>query len=213
VKKQRVNPRFGQPLPGCATVPLFTTKVRCPKAIFTIETAVTVSGRRSKSMASRQSAPITTLVSRDSSANPVEMSKPSPLQFPLVAGGFFGMTGVAIGALGTHRLQPILDANGMGHAWETGSRYQLYHALALLAIAGINAGANASTTSPTRWAGRCWSVGIVLFSGSLYWLALVGPRPYAVVFFTPIGGVALLVGWGCILWAGFRASMSADPKS
>ena len=83
--------------------------------------------------------------------------------------------------------------------FETGARYQMYHALALLGVAwGIE-----------RWPNRAWRVagwsfvvGIVLFSGSLYLLALSGARWLGAI--TPFGGVAFLVGWGLLGWAGWR---------
>jgi uncharacterized membrane protein YgdD (TMEM256/DUF423 family) len=126
------------------------------------------------------------------------MSSSSPQRFPLLAGGCFGLTGVGLGALGAHRLEPLLAERGMTHAWETGSRYHLYHALALLALAAIMRNGSA----PLDWAARCWSVGIVLFSGSLYWFALGGPHP--LVYLTPVGGLTLLAGWFFVIAAGLK---------
>jgi uncharacterized membrane protein YgdD (TMEM256/DUF423 family) len=86
----------------------------------------------------------------------------------------------------------------MTHAWETGSRYHLYHAIALLALAAIMR----KGSTPLHWAARCWSVGILLFSGSLYWFALGGPHP--LVYLTPVGGLTLLAGWFCVIAAGLK---------
>ena len=122
-------------------------------------------------------------------------------RFSLLAAGFFGLTGVALGALGAHKLEPLLAERGMLHAWETGARYHMMHAVALLGIAAWQQ-ARGRDSGAALWAARLWSVGIVLFSGSLYGLALGGPRWLGPV--TPLGGVALLAGWGCVIamaWA------------
>jgi uncharacterized membrane protein YgdD (TMEM256/DUF423 family) len=79
-------------------------------------------------------------------------------------------------------------------AWETASRYHLFHSVALLGIAAlIRASPSGSGNAQLTWAARCWCIGMILFSGSLYWLALGGPRWLGPV--TPIGGVALMAGW------------------
>lgn len=139
------------------------------------------------------------------------MSLTVPKRFPLLAAAFFGATGVGLGALGAHALQPLLDERGMSHTWETGARYHVYHAIALLALAGVMATWDQSRIRLLRWATWCWSVGIILFSGSLYWLALLGPRPRLIVFATPAGGLALLAGWICVLVAALRLRGSEGP--
>lgn len=122
---------------------------------------------------------------------------------PLLAAGFFGLSGVALGALGAHALAVSLAARGMTHAWETAAKYHLLHAVALL-VTGLwlrfpAGGAPAAAARRLAWAVRCWSAGIVLFSGSLYWLASGGPRWLGPI--TPLGGIALMAGWGLILAA------------
>lgn len=85
----------------------------------------------------------------------------------------------------------------MINAWETAVRYQLAHTVALLAVA-MFAGACDPTTG--RWlhrAGWWWTLGIVLFPGSLYALALGGPRWLGPV--TPLGGLAFIIGWAMLL--------------
>jgi uncharacterized membrane protein YgdD (TMEM256/DUF423 family) len=122
--------------------------------------------------------------------------------FPLLAAGVLGLTGVAIGAFGAHALKATLIERGMMQAWETGSRYHLFHAVALIGVAAWTLAANGS--SGTRfmfWAARLWCIGVVLFSGSLYWLALGGPRWLGPV--TPLGGVALMAGWLLLAIAAF----------
>ena len=114
-------------------------------------------------------------------------------RFPLLAAGLFGVTGVALGAFGAHGLAAVLAERGTAQAWETAARYQLLHTVALLAAAAwLRAGSGAGTVR-TLWAARCWSAGIVLFSGSLYGYAIGGPHFF--VHVTPIGGVTLLAGW------------------
>jgi uncharacterized membrane protein YgdD (TMEM256/DUF423 family) len=122
-----------------------------------------------------------------------------PHRFPLLAAGIFGLTGVGLGAFGAHSLQPRLAELGTATSWETAARYQLIHTIALLAVAAwLRAGSGAGTVR-MLWAARCWSAGIVLFSGSLYVYALGGP--HAMVFVTPVGGVTLLVGWLMVIAA------------
>ena len=138
------------------------------------------------------------------------MSHSALQRFPLLAAGFFGLTGVALGALGAHKLEPLLDQRGMMRAWETGSRYHLMHAIALLALAALIRIAPTAATGRLLWAARCWSAGILLFSGSLYWLALLGPTPGAIVYATPLGGIALLAGWALIFAAAFTKGGPSD---
>ncbi len=105
---------------------------------------------------------------------------------------------VALGAFAAHGLRSSLSAADLA-TFETGVRYQMYHALGLLAVAW----------AMTRWegvtlvaAGWSFAVGIVLFSGSLYVLVLTGPRWLGAI--TPFGGVAFLVGWALLAWSAIR---------
>lgn len=105
---------------------------------------------------------------------------------------------VAAGAFGAHALRARLSPELLA-VFETGARYQMYHALGLMAVAW------AATRWPgvlPQWAGWLFVGGTVLFSGSLYALALTGVRALGAV--TPIGGVAFLAGWVCLALAGFR---------
>ena len=114
----------------------------------------------------------------------------------LFAAGVFGATGVAAGAFGAHALRDFLLERGMTTAWETAARYQLLHAVALFAAAIWLRSATGGSRRYVGWAALCWCAGIVLFSGSLYGLAVGGPRWLGPV--TPLGGVAFLVGWACV---------------
>jgi uncharacterized membrane protein YgdD (TMEM256/DUF423 family) len=89
----------------------------------------------------------------------------------------------------------------MSNAWETGVHYHLLHAVALLGVAvWLRQTAAGPVHTCARWTARCWTVGIILFSGSLYGIALGGPRWLGPV--TPLGGLALLAGWFCLIAAG-----------
>ncbi|HEY4112546.1 MAG TPA: DUF423 domain-containing protein [Rhizomicrobium sp.] len=108
-----------------------------------------------------------------------------------------GFLAVAAGAFGAHGLQGKLDAHALT-IFETGARYQMYHALAIgLACFAMRGG----TTAATAAAGF-FLAGIVLFSGSLYLLALTGTRAFG--FVTPFGGVAFLIGWIALAAAALR---------
>jgi uncharacterized membrane protein YgdD (TMEM256/DUF423 family) len=116
-----------------------------------------------------------------------------------VLGALAALIAVAAGAFGAHALKARL-APDMLAIFDTGARYQMAHALALLATAW------AATRWPGRWitaAGALFVAGIVLFSGSLYGLALSGVRAFGAV--TPLGGVAFIAGWACLAAAALRA--------
>jgi uncharacterized membrane protein YgdD (TMEM256/DUF423 family) len=113
-------------------------------------------------------------------------------------GALSGLISVAAGAFGAHALRARLTPEYLA-VFETGARYQMYHALGLLAVAW------AITRWPgplLLWAGWLFLVGSVLFSGSLYTLALSGARWWGAV--TPLGGVAFLTGWLCLALAALR---------
>jgi uncharacterized membrane protein YgdD (TMEM256/DUF423 family) len=106
-----------------------------------------------------------------------------------------GALAVACGAFAAHGLEGRLDARALS-VFETGARYHMYHALAMGLAAFAARGAAAG---PARAAAMFFLAGIVLFSGSLYLLALTGTRALGIV--TPFGGVAFLIGWGTLAFA------------
>jgi uncharacterized membrane protein YgdD (TMEM256/DUF423 family) len=106
---------------------------------------------------------------------------------------------VAAGAFGAHGLRARL-APDMLAVFETGVRYQMYHALALLAVAWV---ASRGPGGPAPLAGWLFVAGTVLFSGSLYVLAVTGTRWLGAV--TPFGGLCFLAGWAVLAWAAARA--------
>jgi uncharacterized membrane protein YgdD (TMEM256/DUF423 family) len=122
-------------------------------------------------------------------------------RFALIAAGVLGLTGVALGAFGAHGLAARLAEHEMTYVFETASRYHLFHSLALLAAAAWLRTATGSAATRMVWAVWFWTAGVIIFSGSLYWLALGGPRWLGPV--TPLGGVALILGWLFVVLAAF----------
>ncbi len=122
---------------------------------------------------------------------------------------------VAAGAFGAHALRTRLEPRLL-EAFETGARYQMYHALALFAVAwvvsrtavpamgaaGASMGASAGGSPLAVAAGWLFVAGTVVFAGSLYALALTGVRGLGAI--TPIGGACFLAGWACLALAAMR---------
>ena len=106
---------------------------------------------------------------------------------------------VAAGAFGAHALRTRL-APGDLLVFETAARYQMYHGLALIAAGWVADRWPGPLASAAGW---CFLLGVVLFSGSLYALTLSGVRVLGAI--TPLGGVAFLIGWGCLAVAAARA--------
>ena len=115
----------------------------------------------------------------------------------LIIGSIFGALSVALGAFASHALQNKLAPKALD-IWETGTKYQMYHALAIIAVALL---LTRLETSPLflNVAGWAFITGIVLFSGSLYALSLSSVKILGAV--TPLGGVAFLIGWSCLIAA------------
>ena len=113
--------------------------------------------------------------------------------FTIIA-GLLGFLGVAFGAFGAHALaarfkdQPNLEAS-----YKTGAQYHLYHALALLGTAWASTQWSSGLITAAGW---LFLLGTILFSGSLYALALTGNRKLGAI--TPLGGLAFLAGWLCL---------------
>jgi uncharacterized membrane protein YgdD (TMEM256/DUF423 family) len=116
-------------------------------------------------------------------------------KFLLIAAAF-GFTGVAFGAFGAHSLRSTISAE-MLSVFETGVRYQMYHAFALVVTAWFLQTNQSSKFEIAAW---LFVVGVILFSGSLYALAMTGI--HSLGFITPLGGLSLLAGW-LVLGLGF----------
>jgi uncharacterized membrane protein YgdD (TMEM256/DUF423 family) len=123
-----------------------------------------------------------------------------PANLFLAAGALFGATGVALGAFGAHALSGRLSETSLA-VWNTAVTYQLTPALALLIVA-VLLGREGAGNGLFGAAGWGFLVGIILFSGSLYVLALGGPRLFGPI--TPIGGAAFIVGWVALLIGALR---------
>jgi uncharacterized membrane protein YgdD (TMEM256/DUF423 family) len=118
----------------------------------------------------------------------------------LVAAVFFGFLSVGLGAFGAHGLEKITADEKILHSFQTGVQYQMYHALALLAVAIIY---DKISNPWMKWAGILFVTGIILFSGSLYLLTALNISGSSMVRIvgpiTPVGGIFLMTGWLCFL--------------
>ena len=114
------------------------------------------------------------------------------MKFFIIAGAINGFLSVALGAFGAHALKERLSEKYLA-IWETAVQYQMFHALALIAIGILMSNKLLGHVTSLNTAGYLILVGIVLFSGSLYVLSLTGIGILGAI--TPIGGVAFLVGW------------------
>lgn len=118
----------------------------------------------------------------------------------LAIASILGALSVAGGAFGAHALKGKLTETALG-SFETGVRYQMYHAIALLVVAVlIKQNPEVSSLNAAGW---CFIAGIVLFSGSLYGLSLAGIKALGPV--TPLGGVAFIAGWIFLALASTKA--------
>ena len=115
-------------------------------------------------------------------------------------GSGLGLLGVVFGAFGAHSLKSTLSSE-MLETFEVAVRYQMYHSLGLLAAAWA---ASQWQNHLTTTAGWCFFAGILIFSGSLYILSLTGIRWLGAI--TPIGGLAFIIGWGCLTVAAIRGT-------
>jgi uncharacterized membrane protein YgdD (TMEM256/DUF423 family) len=114
-------------------------------------------------------------------------------------GSVLAALGVALGAFGAHALHGRVPPETLA-VFETGVRYHMYHALALFAVAW--AADPRDSSSLVSVAGWCFVLGIILFSGSLYGLALTGMRGLRAA--TPVGGLAFMAGWGLLALSALR---------
>ncbi|NJP08636.1 MAG: DUF423 domain-containing protein [Leptolyngbyaceae cyanobacterium RU_5_1] len=112
----------------------------------------------------------------------------------LAIASLFGGTSVAAGAFASHALRDKLTERALD-IFETGARYQMYHALALLVVALLLSRAELPPLTLTV-AGYAFVAGVLLFSGSLYALSFSGIKWLGAI--APLGGVMFIVGWGCL---------------
>lgn len=120
-------------------------------------------------------------------------------------GAILAFLAVAFGAFGAHAAKERLESLGTSAAYQTAAQYQMYHALALLAVGIVALRSPSSALSVAGWS---FLIGVILFSGSLYALALTANKAFGPI--TPFGGLAMLLGWAAFAWA---ASTVAVPNS
>ena len=112
-------------------------------------------------------------------------------------GSILAFSAVLLGAFGAHALKETLSAYDSIQTWETAVRYQMWHAIALILLSMI------SLTQPIpKMTGPCFAIGTLLFSGSLYGLALDGPKWLGPI--TPLGGLSLMIGWLLLAYSCFK---------
>lgn len=128
------------------------------------------------------------------------MSAKFPGNFWIILGSLFGFLGVSAGAFGTHSLSKHLDSQSLS-IFQTGAQYQMYHALALI---GLGTWANRFPEISSGRVGWAFVIGIFLFSGSLYALAISGIKALGAI--TPLGGIAFLGGWLTFAWLAWKSS-------
>jgi uncharacterized membrane protein YgdD (TMEM256/DUF423 family) len=117
-------------------------------------------------------------------------------RFWIQAGAICGFLAVGLGAFGAHALEATLVEYDTLSIWETASRYHLAHAVAIVLV---------PSTRQCAWRPALWFVlGIIIFSGSLYLMALTNWRWLGMI--TPIGGLSFLIGWARMFWAFNRHS-------
>ena len=117
--------------------------------------------------------------------------------------GLLGAAGVILGALGAHGLHDLLSQRQTVGIWQTAVLYHLVHTVAILALASQIEVDGGRRSRVLTGAAVCWTGGVLLFSGSLYGLALGAPRALGPV--TPGGGVLLIAGWVLIAMAGWNS--------
>ena len=113
------------------------------------------------------------------------------LRLFVTMGGVNGLAGVALGAFGAHSLKATLEANGATAVYQTAAQYQMAHALALLLVGLLSE--RLSAAKQIRAVGWLFAWGILIFSGSLYLLALTNVKILGAI--TPLGGLCFLSGW------------------
>lgn len=128
------------------------------------------------------------------------MNAQTPGNFWVILGSIFAFLGVSAGAFGTHTLSKHLDPQSLA-IFQTAAQYQMYHALALI---GLGTWANRFPEFSSSFTGWAFIVGIVLFSGSLYALAISGIKILGAI--TPLGGISFLGGWLSFVWLAWKTS-------
>lgn len=125
----------------------------------------------------------------------------------VITGAIFGLLAVIFGAFGAHGLKKLLDTTTLV-SFETGVRYQMYHAIVLLILGN----SKKYSASILYW---CFTVGVCLFSGSIYLLSLdelLGVDFSGIALTTPIGGAILIIGWTLLIVKGIQNASPVELK-
>ena len=138
----------------------------------------------------------------------VTLQKSEFNRWVFIAGAGFAMLAVIIGAFAAHGLKPVLDADSL-RLIQTAARYQMYHAIALL-IVGVVSIIPQFSRRGLKLAAFAFILGIVLFSGSLYLLALTGIKWLGA--FTPLGGLAFISGWLALIIAALNLKSAVGQE-
>ena len=115
------------------------------------------------------------------------------MKFFLTVGAISGALAVLLGAFGAHLLKQMISPE-MLEVYKTGIQYQFYHTFALLVVGILM---NIKPTKTLKWSGYLFMAGIIVFSGFLYLLAITGIKTLGMI--VPIGGLALVAAWICML--------------
>ncbi|MFN4145382.1 MAG: DUF423 domain-containing protein [Runella sp.] len=118
-------------------------------------------------------------------------------KFFLQWGAILGALGVALGAFGAHALKPTLEAAGRMETFETATKYQFYHALALILVGILLQNATVEASKWYQWSGYAFLAGVIVFSGALYAICFTGIKTFGAI--APIGGTLMIAGW-VFLW-------------
>lgn len=114
----------------------------------------------------------------------------------LVTGSIIAMLAVVVGAFGAHALKARFEGTNYGETWETAVKYQMYHALGLIVIGILQFDSLLGAQTIFSTASLLMLIGIILFSGSLYVLALTGIKKLGAI--TPLGGLFFIAAWICV---------------
>lgn len=117
----------------------------------------------------------------------------------ILAGAVSGFLGVSLGAFGAHALKDFLAASQRADTFETAVKYMFYHGLALILVGILQKEFPVPAVTNAGWA---FLVGIIIFSGSLFLLCATGIKVLGAI--TPIGGVAMIVGWVLLFWGVYK---------
>jgi len=120
-------------------------------------------------------------------------------KFFILAGAVSGFLGVSLGAFGAHALKDFLAVSQRTDTFETAVKYMFYHGLALILTGILQKEYPVSAINNAGWA---FFVGMIIFSGSLFLLCATGVKMLGAI--TPIGGVAMIVGWVLLFWGVYK---------